>query len=206
MLLIDALGTEPPTIQPLPAADQVRPRVCGNCHFVAGAGPELLFHGHGVRIVVVVIPGKHWHRAQLVTVEVRRFRCKRCGSVVVVRPPGTLPRHLYSLFSIVSAWWQSLAPPGGEGLDDEAVNARQGVDCWPVGPEEHRTGRRRWRSLARWAAEIGAWWPGRAVAGSTWRARVASLLAGFAAEAGEAGLAGVLARAVASHAGAGAVM
>lgn len=207
MPLIDAIRNELPKTLPPAAIDRVRPRGCGGCRSVAGAGPDLLFHGHGVRMVMMVLPGKHWQgRAQIVWVAVRRFRCKRCGAVVAVYPPGVLPRHLYSLLSIVAAWWHGVGPPLGEGLDDEAVYARQGVDRWPAGPEGHRTGRRRWRSLARWAAKISAWWPGRAVAGSTWRAQVASLLAGFAAEAGEAGLAGVLARAVASHAGAGTVM
>jgi hypothetical protein len=207
MLPIDALLDELPKTLPPAAIDRVRPRKCSRCHNVAGAGSDLLFHGHGVREVLAVMPGRHWQgRARIVGVAVRRFRCKQCGAVVAVYPPGVLPRHLYSLLAVVAAWWHRVEPPLGGGLDDEAVYVRQGVDRWPQGTEEHRTGRRRWRSLARWAAKVGAWWPGRAVAGSTWRARVASLLAGFAAEAGEAGLSGVMARAVASHVGAGAVM
>jgi len=190
----------------LPPIDAVRPRGC-RCGCVAGAGPGLLFHGHGIREVLVVVPGKHWQgKARMVRIAVRRFRCKRCGATVMAYPRGVVPRHLYSLFAIVAAWWLGVGPPVGEGLDDVEVYARQGVDRPVTGPERYRTGKRRWSSLARWAAQIGTWWPGRAVVGTTWRARVSSLLAGFAAEAGEAGLAGILARAVASHAGAGAVM
>ena len=137
---------------------------------------------------------------------VRRFWCKPCGAVVNVYPSGFLPRHLYSLYAIVTAWWLAARPPVGEGLDDEEVYSRQGVDRRVEGPETHRTGKRRWRSLARWAARIEAWWPGRTVFGFTWRERVTSLLVGFSAEASEAGLAGVMARAVASHASAGAAM
>jgi hypothetical protein len=123
--------------------------------------------------------------------------------VVIRLPRGLLPRHAYSLFTIVLAWWLS----GQRGAHDEAVYALLGVDRRRPGPESrHRTGRRRWRSLARWARRIGEWWPGRAVAGTTWRERVASLLAGFAAEAREADLVGVIGRAVASHVDAGAVM
>lgn len=206
MSLIEAVQGELPATLPPPLIDTVRPRGC-RCGCVAGAGPGFLFHGHGVRVVLVVVPGKHWQgQARMVRIAVRRFRCKQCGATVTVYPRGVIPRHLYSLFAIVAAWWLGVGPPLGEGLDDVEVCARQGADRPATGPEKNRTGKRRWSSLARWAAKISTWWPGRAVVGTTWRARVSSLLAGFAAEAGEAGLAGILARAAASHAGTGAVM
>ena len=203
---IEAGQCELPSTSTPPPIDVVRPRGC-RCGCVAGAGPGLAFHGHGVRLVLVVVPGRHWQgTARMVRIAVRRFRCKRCGATVTVYPRGVIPRHIYSLFAIVTAWWLGIGPPVGAGMDDVEVYARQGVDRPVTGPERHRTGKRRWSSLARWTARISTWWPGRAVVGATWRARVSSLLAGFAAEAGYAGLAGILARAVASHAGTGAVM
>jgi len=211
MQLIDiVLGEPPPKWQP-PPIDLVRPRCCASCRAVAGAGAALLMHGHGVREVVVVIPPRHWQgRARLVETQLRRFLCTLCGASVTVYPRGVLPRHAYSLFAIVFAWWCACRRPIGRGLDDPAVYALQGVDR-PVRrkpdkrPESvHRRGRRRWRSLARWAAKIGVWWPGRAVAGAIWRERATSLLAGFVGGAGE-DVARLLA-ALASHAGRGAAM
>lgn len=159
-----------------------------------------------------MLPPPHWQGvARLVTVPLRRFRCTRCGATITIHPKGLLPRLAYSLFAIVFAWWSACKPPIGQGRDDPAVYALQGVDRVTPGPERDsrlraRSGVRRWRSLARWAAKIGEWWPGRAVAGTTWRERVASLLTGFAAEAGGADIGRLLARGVASHAGAGAPM
>jgi hypothetical protein len=92
----------------------------------------------------------------------------------------------------------------GRGLDDLAVYAHVGVDRLARTPEIHRTGRRRWRSLARWASKLSQWWPTTAVSGTTWRDRVAALLIGFVAHAGEAERA-VVEAAVARHAGRGAV-
>lgn len=139
-----------------------------------------------------MLPGRHWSGpAREVTVEVRRFLCTDCEGTCTVLPRGLLPRHLYALFAIVHAWW--LAVPLGEGLDDLAVCARQGVDRdRPTGPEVHRTGRRRWHSLRRWSARIETWWPTVPVAGGCWRERVGSLLVSFVATAVEAGPAGVV--------------
>jgi len=142
------------------------------------------------------MPGQD--RAWLCSAWARRFRCTGCGAVCTVAPPGVLPRFLYSLYAIVKAWLLATPRPVGEGLDDAAVYARQGVDR--LSAEGSRSGPPRWRSLPRWAGHIGAWWPGRAVAGSTWRQRVGSLLVGFTAEGD------VTDRALASHAVCGATM
>lgn len=199
-------GKLPSRLNPDPI-DAVRPQKCERCGAVAGEGPGLLFHGHGTRDVQVVVPGENRKgKARMIVVACRRFLCKKCGATPIVYPAGVVPRYLYSLLAILAAWWFSVEPPLGEGLDDEEVYARQGVDRRASGSETHRTGKRRWPSLPRWAAKIESWWPGRAVVGNTWRARVSSLLAGFSAEASEAGFTGVLARAVSSHASAGAAM
>jgi hypothetical protein len=106
------------------------------------------------------------------------------------------------LFAIVHGFWLAVALPLGRGLQDSEVCARQGVDR--LADEGHRSGRPRWRSLARWAACAEQWWPTVAVAGTTWRAGAASLLAAFAS-AGEAPAA-VVRSAVDRHAGRGAAM
>jgi hypothetical protein len=132
----------------------------------------------------------------------RRFRCRRCGVCCAVGPPGVLPRLRYSLDAIVTAWLLAIAGPLGDGLDQLAVYARQGVDRVPgVGPTEAlRSGRRRWRSLSRWASRVATWWPARPAVGRTWRDRAHGLLVGFVP--GGDGRRGLRARAVA-HAGPG---
>jgi len=207
MSIIEVVEGRLPSRLPPDPIETVRPQKCERCGAVAGAGIGLLFHGHGFRELQVVVPGENWEgRARMIGVWCRRFLCRKCGATLVVYPEGVVPRHLYSLLAILAAWWLSVEPPVGKGLDDKEVYARQGVDRLTTGPEKNRTGKPRWASLSRWAAKIGTWWPGRAEVGATWRARVSSLLAGFVAEAGKAGFVGVLNRAVASHASAGSAM
>jgi hypothetical protein len=205
MDVIEAADRDPPVRIDPPSLDAARPCRCAACGSAAGA--RRLFHGHGTRDRTAVLPGRHWQGpARIVVVVARRFVCTECGTTITVLPRGILPRHLYSLFAIVHAWWLATAAPLGCGLDDRAVCARQGVDRLPMATERHRTGRRRWSSLARWATKIGVWWPTVAVAGTTWRARVATLLIAFVAGAGEALAAGIVGRAVRRHAGDGAAM
>ena len=115
-----------------------------------------------------------------------------------------LHRRLYALSAILRAWWLAVRPPG-DGLPDREVYALQGVDRFSTGPEFHRTGRRRWRSLARWAQHLRQWWPARLVTGDTWRKRVRSLLLGFVAAAGEGGEVGVRSLALDRHVACGAL-
>lgn len=174
----------------LPGVDEVRPLWCPRCRAVAEPGGPKRLHGHGPRVRETVVPGEE--RASIARVFVRRYLCTACTKTCTVHPAGVLPRFFYSLYAIVNAWLLSVPRPVGRGLGDAAVYARQGVDrC--LAPEAHRPGPIRWRSLARWAGRIGGWWPGRAVAGSTWRQRVGSLLAGFTTEGD------VTERALASH-------
>jgi hypothetical protein len=170
-----AAANEPPPI------DEVRPRCCPSCGAIAIHGARVVLHGHGLRDRELVLPGEG--RARLLRVWVRRFRCTACDSTCSVLPPGALPGQLYSLVAILTAWWLGARRPLGEGLDDGAVYARQGVDR--LTPERHQNGRLRWRSLVRWASRIEAWWPGHVVAGSTWRRRVEGLLTGLIATGGE---------------------
>lgn len=207
MPAIDARLKSPAFCGALPPLNALRPCRCHRCRGVAGAGLRLQFQGHGVRMLSVVLPPEPGsERAQLIDLPVRRFKCVDCGAVVAIYPPGVVPRCLFTLFAIVTAWCLSLRTPLGGGLTEEAVCGRQGVDRFPVGGETNRSGRRRWRSLSRWTARIGEWWPGRIVTGSTWRERISSLLTGFLAESDTEGMGGIVARAVEAHASSGAAM
>lgn len=134
----------------------------------------------------------------------RRFRCQACGATCSVLPPGVLPRHLYALSAIVAAWFLAAAAPVGDGLDDEAVYARQGVERRRGKADRGRGGVQRWRSLARWTKSIPDWWPTRPVLGPTWRARASSLLVGFLP--GEGGREGAIRRALSVHTAGGTAM
>lgn len=185
-----------PELSAVPEVDAMRPSACPSCKRVSPIGGPALLHGHGIRVRSGVFPGGD--RAVIGEIAVRRYRCTACGATCTVHPACVLPRFAYTLYAIVNAWRLAMGRPVGEGLDDVAVYARQGVDR--LSAEGSRSGPVRWRSLARWAGHVGAWWPGRTVAGSTWRQRVGSLLVGFAAEGD------VTARALASHAACGAAM
>jgi len=171
------VDNEPPSI------DEVRPGCCPRCLTIAIREGAIVLHGHGLRDRAVVLPpAPHKHTAQLVRIWVRRFRCTACKATCTVLPPGVLPGHLYSLWAIVWAWFLAARPPIGEGKDDGAVYAQQGVDR--LTPEQHHYGRPRWRSLARWATRLETWWPSRAVVGSNWRQRTISFLASLHARNG----------------------
>ncbi|MGH6690384.1 MAG: hypothetical protein ACREF4_06875 [Gammaproteobacteria bacterium] len=160
----------------------------------------IALHGHGIRLRSVVLANDSEGSATLGVVWTRRYRCRGCGVCCSVSASGVLPRFQYSLDAIVTAWLLVIAVPLGEGLDQLAVYARQGVDRVAGVPsaEARRSGRRRWRSLSRWASRIEAWWPGQAVGAGAWRERAHALLVGFVAGGG--GRAALRARAVAVHA------
>jgi hypothetical protein len=133
---------------------------------------------------------------------VRRYICNACGVVIQVTPEGILKRILYALEAIIRAWLAVMEKPLGEGLTEEESCERHGRTL--LQEESGRGGAPRWRALSRWASRIEAWWPGRAVAGSTWRERVRSLLSGFLVGGG--GVDGLLVRALNAHLGGGAAM
>lgn len=184
-----------------PPVEAVRPHRCPACGASSGVLGAPTLWGHGVRHRDVVVPGP---RPTLKTVWVRRFLCRRCGATCSVSPPGVLPRHLYALAAIVSAWWLAAPRPIGDGLHDEAVYAHVGVDRRADGGERGRAGRRRWRSLARWTRSMDRWWPTRPVRGATWRQRAGSLVVGFLH--GDGGRDAAIRRAVLAHTAGGAAM
>lgn len=191
---------DPVVLAELPTVDDARPRRCPACQQVQPLDGPLLLWGHGVRWRLVVFPpAPGVSRPRLLKAWERRFLCTSCGHTCGVRPAGVVARFLYTVYAIVTAWRLAIPAPVGEGLDDAAVYARQGVDR--LTPERvARSGRSRWHALERWAQHLETWWPGRAALGTTWRARVAALLTGFTVEGD------VLHRALASHASRGAAM
>lgn len=168
----------------------------------SGVPGALNLWGHGVRWRVVVRPGPE--QATLDVIAQRRFLCRPCGSTCTVAPADVLLRHVYSLQAMLTAWFLAVARPLGDGLDHDAVYARQGVDRRKAGPEGGRPGRRRWRSLSRWSKALATWWPTRPVTGRTWRERVAMLISGFLP--GGDGRVGAIRRAVNAHAARGAAV
>jgi hypothetical protein len=188
------------------SVEAARPPRCPNCLTPARSEGRIVLHGHGVRWRTVVLANDRECGASIARIWSRRFRCCRCETCCAIAPPGVVPRHLYGLGAIVTAWLLALAEPLGEGLDQLAVCARQGVDRrGGVGDTEPgRSGRRRWRSLGRWAARIGMLWPTRPVSGTTWRQTAHALLVGFVAGGG--GRDGLRARAIAAHASSGGSM
>lgn len=119
-----------------------------------------------------------WREASREAVQLRRYVCLRCCSVLVVGPRGLAPRKRYSGAAIGLA----LALWALTGMPEPKVFERVGV--YPLSPTVEVQG---WRSLRRWTADAvsGALWPGLCmhVQGSTYRqhaGRIAATLAGFA--------------------------
>lgn len=185
----------PPADFILPPIDAVRPACCPECGAIAQTSHALQLWGHGPRERPVVVPGDTSGRC--VKVWVRRFKCTVCGVTSSVSPAEVLARHRYTLSAILTAWCFAVARPVGDGRPDEAVYALVGVDRRLPGPELHRSGGWRWRSLSRWTLAIARWWPSRPVVGHTWRQRAGALIAGFVP--GDGGRGGAIRRALAAH-------
>ncbi len=157
------LGWAAPRLDERPDVDDVRPVRCRRCRCPARHGARIVVHGHGVRFrLVVVWPTADGERPKLGECWQRRYRCTACLAVMVVLPRGVMPRYLYSAGAIVVAWLLTAEPPVGEGSSDAEAYERQGMyrqtrwtDAQPY----------RWRSLDRWAALAGAWWPSLADGG-----------------------------------------
>lgn len=105
-------------------------------------GEPLVVVGHGLRQRTVYEPSSLEDRCKSLTVSCRRFRCRRCESVLLVVPSGIVGRHRYTLPTIVFA----LALWGIEGLSLARVRkrlARDRVVGFMAAAE--------WITLRRWA-------------------------------------------------------
>ena len=161
------------TLAVLPDVDAVRPAACPRCDHPSRRGGRLRLHGHGPRWRLVALPGAAQGRARLVRCWVRRYRCTVCKATCSVLPDGVVLGLLYSTASMIAAWLGITPRPVGKGLPHDSVYAHQGVDR--LRPERHRSGRRRWRCLRRWAQRFLTNQPG-----TTWSQRVQAFLIGHA--------------------------
>src|SRR5215211_5741409 len=114
-------AVEPPSI------DAVRPRTCPRCGQPGDQpGRRLGLHGHGLRDRQMRGPLQPGGRPALVVLQIRRYLCQGCRTVVTVLPREAAPYRHYSAPAI--AW--ALALFGVAGLAPAEVRAR--TSPWPV--------------------------------------------------------------------------
>lgn len=175
----------------LPEVDDVRPASCRSCSHPAKTHGRVWVQGHGKGTrQVVVVPAVGDEPATVDESWKRRFRCVRCHAVVVVLPPGVMPRFLYCAAAIVVAWFLVEPAPLGLGLTHEQAYARQGMFRCTRWREASKY---RWRSLGRWAARARRWWPSLAMTDIT------GLLTHFVARSAGRGLPAAVRAALAAH-------
>ncbi|WP_242395830.1 hypothetical protein [Anaeromyxobacter oryzisoli] len=84
--------------------DEVRPGRCPACKAPSRpAGGALGLHGHGLRERHQWGPVEPGAVSTLISILLRRYRCRSCGAVVVVGPRGLVRRRLYSAGAIALA-------------------------------------------------------------------------------------------------------
>lgn len=126
----------------VPDVDQVRPARCPCCDAASRpVGGPLVLRGHGLRLRQVLGPLVAGGPAQMVTVQVRRYRCTACRAIITVAPRGVLRRRLYSASAI--GW--VLARLGLDG----AATAQVRAEVSPSKVTGHRAVDR-WITAARW--------------------------------------------------------
>ena len=127
-----------------PDVRDVRPKRCPGCD-TAGVRPDgrVVLHGHGVRVRQRWGPDRHDGAPEISELPQRRYRCRECSTVVVVRPRGAFPRKRYTAAAIALALWLW----AGDALTDAQVRERVGVH-----PKPGLSRPERWTTLRRWAA------------------------------------------------------
>lgn len=123
----------------------------------------------------------------------RRYRCTHCNAVMIVLPRGVMARYLYSVASIVAAFFLVGQRPVGEGLSNTEAYKKQGM-YGRRSTNAEADPNYRWRSLGRWARLAKQWWP-------TWRGgTISSLLTLFLRQSNERSVEAVVLAALNSHA------
>lgn len=123
-----------------PSVDAARPAFCPQCSGAARIpGRNLRILGHGCRARQQRGPREPDRAAEIVVIDVRRFRCE-CSAVITVLPAGVAPRKHFSAPAIGLA----LALFGVLVLSPEEVRRR--ISPWSVVGAAARG----WRSLFRW--------------------------------------------------------
>ena len=129
-----------------PSVDQARPASCPACQAASRpVGGSLQLQGHGTRERQVRGPLSPDEAATTVVVTVRRYRCVRCGAVLVVVPREVCAGRLYSVaaISFALALW---------GLvQASAAEVRRRVSPAAIVGHAAATG---WATLRRWARAV----------------------------------------------------
>lgn len=134
----------------MPTVSGARPSMCPCCLSPsAPLGTPLVVVGHGVRGRVVWGPPQINEVALAAKVTQRRYRCRACRAVIVVRPRGIANHVRYSATAIALALFRW----AHEGLAGHEV-ARQ------VSPQADRlyTRQHGWRQLCRWSKGANRIW------------------------------------------------
>lgn len=135
--------------------------------------------GHGIRERTVLGPLEPNGPAESLTLELRRYRCRDCGAVVVSAPQGVLKGKLYGAMAVAIA----LSLWSGERIAGWRIRRR----VRPSAREDDEyTKWHGWRSLSRWATRAQEWWSTLRPTAGTALERASSVvtqLAGHAARA-----------------------
>lgn len=132
--------------QTVPTVDEVRPKHCPNCGAPAHRpGLPRQLQGHGLRERQVRGPLTPDGAPQVIGLQVRRYRCSRCGSTCTVAPREIIKRRLYSRSAIGLA----MLLYGVEARSQAEVRSR-------ISPWRHvgAGASRRWATLNRWLRAI----------------------------------------------------
>ncbi len=110
-----------------------------------------MLHGHGIRGRLVRGPLRPDGTPEEVEILVRRYRCQRCGAVLLVVPRGVLRSRLFSVSAIALA----LALWALHRLSAREVRRR--VSPWSIVGDTAAGG---WASLRRWVRQAPQLFPG----------------------------------------------
>lgn len=128
----------------VPSVDAVRPGCCSRCGAASRPlGTALVLLGHGQRERQVRGPAGPRVAPQIMTILVRRYRCRLCGGLTTVLPRGLAARRHYS----ASAIGLALCLYGVQRFSESQTRLR--VCAWRVGFEPDR-----WTTLARWVTSV----------------------------------------------------
>lgn len=128
----------------VPDVDVVRPGCCSQCGAPSRPlGAPLVLVGHGLRERQVRGPANARGAPELMTIRVRRYRCRRCRGLTTVLPRGLIARRHYS----ASAIGLSLCLYGLQGLS--LGETRRRVCVWISSFEPER-----WSTLLTWVVAI----------------------------------------------------
>lgn len=143
----------------MPGVREARPGRCPGCQTPSvEPGGKVVVQGHGLRGRQRWGPPEHDAAAEVGVMMQRRYRCTRCGAVIVVRPRGVVAHRRYTLAAIALSLWLWAV----ELWNDAQVRTKASVR-----PTAGISRPERWTTLRRWAraAREGRLW--RSVAADT---------------------------------------